>query len=148
MRALRDLFWTNVLRDTLNGLTMLAQKQPELFDGRFSILTRRGERIPVAAIEPLFACSIPGSPEERDASIAVQCTIFRVHTPSGDVFTFPLHEIRGLHTFTPELIERLQHAADGTGVDDEEQRPFGLAAFAALPKPPLPRVQPENELGE
>lgn len=141
MHAMRDLFWYNVVRDMLNGLTMLSHKQPELFDGRFGILTRRGERIPVAGIAPMFACSIPGSPEERDASAAVQCTVFQVTTPDGEVFTLPVHEIRGLHTMTQELLEKLQNLAEDeeTGDKEVEPRPFGLAAFAALPKP-MPAV--------
>ena len=142
MNALRDLFWCNVIRDMLNGLSMLCQKQPELFDGRFGLLMRRGERIPIAQVHPLFACSIPGTQGERDASAAVQCTVFQVQTPEGEVFTVPVHEIRGMHTMTAELIEQLQKMAEreaegegeGEGEEDAEQRPFGLAAFAALPK--------------
>jgi hypothetical protein len=136
MNAMRDLFWCNVVRDMLNGLSVLCQQQPELFDGRFGILMRRGERIPVAHVYPLFACSIDGSQVERDASAAVQCTVFRVQTPEGEVFTIPVHEVRGLHSMTPELIEKLQKLAaeeEGEG-EDGESRPFGLAAFAALPK--------------
>jgi hypothetical protein len=134
MNALRGLFWCNVVRDMLNGLSVLSQQQPELFDGRFGLLMRRGERIPVARVAPLFACSIPGSREERDASVAVQCTVFQVTTPDGEVFTIPVHEVRALHTMTAELIEKLQKLSGDGGEEDGETRPFGLAAFAALPK--------------
>jgi len=148
MIAMRDLFWCNVMRDMLNGLSVLCQQQPELFDGRFGVLTREGERIPIGHITPLFACSIPGSPEERDASVAVQCTVFRIQTPEGEVFTLPIQEMRAFHTMTPELIEKLQamaeDEAEGEG-EDKDSKPFGLAAFAALPKPsPLAGPAPEE----
>lgn len=137
--AMRDCFWNNVVRDMLNGLAVLAQQQPELFDGRFAVLTRHGERIPIAAVTPIFACSIPGSRAERDASAAVQCTVFRVQTPGGEVFTLPVQEVRGLHTMTPELIEQLQRASeteeDDASADGKGVKPFGFAAYAALPKP-------------
>lgn len=145
MLALRDAFWNNVVRDMLNGLAVLAQQQPELFDGRFAVLTHHGERIPIAAVTPIFACSIPGSRPERDASVAVQCTIFRIQTPGGEVFTLPIHEIRALHTMTPELLEQLQKAAEAEDASDESPaptngrntKPFGFAAYTALPKPTI-----------
>ena len=151
MNAMRDLFWCNVVRDMLNGLSVLSQQQPELFDGRFGILTREGERIGVRSVSPLFACSIPGSPEEKDASVAVQCTVFQITTPEGEVFTLPVHEIRGMHTMTEELLEKLKALAEDeeSGEEDSEQRPFGLAAFAALPKPvPLAGPGMAEGLGE
>jgi hypothetical protein len=141
MLALRDVFWSNVVRDMLNGLSVLSQQQPELFDGRFAVLTHQGERIPIAGVTPIFACSIPGSREERDASAAVQCTVFRIQTPGGEVFTLPIQQIRGLHTMTPELLEQLQRAAGEDGPESEDGapargggKPFGFAAFSALPK--------------
>lgn len=151
MNAMRDLFWCNVVRDMLNGLSVLSQQQPELFDGRFGVLTREGERIGVRSVSPLFACSIPGSPEEKDASVAVQCTVFQITTPEGEVFTLPVHEIRGMHTMTQELLEKLQKLAEDeeSGEEDSEQKPFGLAAFAALPKPvPLAGPGMAEGLGE
>jgi hypothetical protein len=155
MLAVRDLFWDNVVRDMLNALSVLSQQQPEQFDGRFAVLTRAGGRVPIAQVFPIFACSIPGSQEERDASAAVQCTVFRIVTPSGEVFTMPVHEIRSLHTLSGELVERLQKAAEeadrepsrearrraGDRGEDEadDQRPFGFAAYTSLPKlPPVP----------
>jgi hypothetical protein len=138
--AMRDLFWSNVVREMLNGMSVLCQQQPELFDGRFGVLTRDGERIPIGHVTPLFACSIPTAQEDRDASVAVQCTVFQLTTPEGEVFTLPVHEIRGLHTMTQELLEKLQKLAEEEEGDEEngEPRPFGLAAFAALPKPQPP----------
>jgi len=148
MIAMRDLFWCNVIRDMLNGLSVMCQQQPELFDGRFGVLTRQGERIPIGNITPLFACSIPGTQVERDASAAVQCTIFRIQTPEGEVFTLPVQEIRAMHTLTPELIEKLQALSEDEAEGEEdtkESKPFGLAAFAALPKPaPLAGPAPEE----
>lgn len=150
--ALRDLFWGNVARDMLNGFMMLSQNQPQLFDGRFAVLTRGGERIPIAQVFPLFACSVPG--RERATSVTVQSTVFRIQTPSGEVFTLPVQEIRAIHGLTPELIERLQRAAqpedeNGSGLDGEKNTdgkgtPFGLAAFAALPKTPEPPKSPPS----
>ncbi|HMN41517.1 MAG TPA: hypothetical protein PKE29_11780 [Phycisphaerales bacterium] len=137
--AMRDLFWNNVVRDMLNGLAMLSQSQPELFDGRFGVLTRQGERIPIAHVHPVFACSVPGTQSDRDVSAAVQCTVFRVQTPEGEVFTLPVQEIRAIHTMTPELIEKLQALAESEaegGSGAGESHPFGLAAFAALPRGP------------
>lgn len=148
----RELYWHNVVREMLNGLSVLCQQQPELFDGRFAVLTHAGERIAIGRIFPLFACSIPGSSWEREQSTAVQCTIFRIITPDGEVFTLPVHEVRGMHSLTPELVEQLQKMAEaqqsgGNGGEDGEDappRPFGLAAFAALPKGPENGAQTEG----
>jgi len=146
MIAMRDLFWCNVVREMLNGLSVLCQQQPEQFDGRFGVLTREGERIPIGHVMPVFACSIPGSAEDRDASAAVQCTVFRIQTPEGEVFTLPVQEVRAVHTLTPQLLEQLQKMAEAEaateGEENGETRPFGLAAYAALPKGPM---QPEPE---
>lgn len=157
MAALRDAFWSNVVRDMLNALVMLRQQQPELFDGRFAVLTKGGERIPIAELTPVFAVTVADSDIDLETSMAVQCTVFRVQTPSGEVFTVPLQEIRALHTMTPALLDRLQRAAvrdrprrrsarRGPGAeradedDDDDRQPFGFAAFTALPKPAI--VQP------
>lgn len=163
MIAVRDLFWDNVVRDMLNALSVLAQQQPDQFDGRFAVLTRWGERIPIAHVFPLFACSIPGTQEDRDMSAAVQCTVFRIVTPAGEVFTLPVHEIRSLHTLSSELVERLQKTAektdspdgqaqrkrrrdDGEEEESEDKRPFGFAAYTSLPKlPPMPAPDQPQE---
>lgn len=133
----RQLFWHNVVREMLTGLSVLAQSKPEFFDGRFAVLTTAGERVPIGEVYPLFACSIPGTAWEREASVAVQCTVFRITTPDGEVYTMPVHEIRAMHALTPELMEQLAEAEGEAGDEtDEETRPFGLAAFSALPKAP------------
>lgn len=139
---LRQLFWSNVVRDMLMGLSALQEKQPELFDGRSAILTHQGERIAIAQLQPVFAVSVTKDGPQHDASIAVQCTVFRVQTPGGEVFTLPIQEIRGMHMLTPELVTKLQHLEEDEEDDAGDGRPahpFGFAAFASLPKaPPAP----------
>jgi hypothetical protein len=140
--ALRDLFWHNVVREMLGGLMVVAEKQPELLDGRFAILTRGGERIAIAQVTPVFGMSVRGSEEQQQASTIVQMTVFRVATPDGEVFTLPVHEIRGFHELTPELLARIQQAeameeAAANGEETNDKPPFGLAAFQALPRFPL-----------
>lgn len=134
----RALFWENVVREMLSGLSVLSQQHPELFDGRFAVLTNGGERIPIAGIEPVFACSMAAVGRERELSQAVQATIFRIRTPAGEVFTLPVHEIRAMHALTPELLSKIQAAVgeEGASGSGEEPKPFGLAAFSALPKSP------------
>lgn len=152
----REMFWQNVTRELLTALAMqrsrlaaeaeverrrtVARGEPDPgppeplpgFDGRMAIVTRLGERIPIADITPLFACSIGGSSRERALSEDVQCTVFQVRTPSGEVYTFPIHEIRGIHALTEEAMRALHEQAA-----DEEGRqltgvPFGFAAFTSL----------------
>lgn len=145
--ALRDLFWNNVVREMLSGLIVAAQKHPELMDGRFGVLTRNEERIPIARVEPVFGYTVRGNSAERQTSQAIQMTVFRITTPEGEVFTLPVHEVRGFHELTPELLERLEKAeAEAAGEDAKEgaaaSHPFGFAAFKALPKGPPPHAAP------
>jgi len=129
--SLRSLFWTNVAREMLTSLSAMltVQDPPSALDGRLSILTHAGERIPIAEVHPLFACSIPGTDADRDLSAAVQCSVFRVVTPSGEAFTLPLSEVRAFHTLSEELQRRIQEEMGGvdSGTGGE---PFGFAAFA------------------
>lgn len=118
---------------------MLAGAHPSLpLDGRVAVLTRGGERIPIADVRPMLACSVPGTDAERALSIDVQCTIFQIVAPSGEVFTLPLQEIRALHAISEELMDRLKSAArrqdEGAGRsgDDPDSKPFGFAAFTSL----------------
>lgn len=138
LEALRQLFWHNIVREILGGLIAVASKRPELLDGRFAILTHGGERIPIAQVTPLFGFTVRGSESERQTSAAIQMTVFRVATPDGEVFTLPVTEIRAFHELTPELLSRLQQAeseaARAAGDENGESRPFGFAAFQALPK--------------
>lgn len=156
----RELFWQNVMREMLTSLSMQRSRldariesfadaearglappeaQPadpptlEGFDGRMAIVTTQGERIPIADITPLFACSIGGTMRERALSEDVQCTVFQIRTPSGEVYTFPIQEIRGFHALSEEAMQALQNeAAEATGDGTISGAPFGFAAFTSL----------------
>lgn len=131
----RDLYWQNVVREMLTGLSMMQESTPDIFDGRLAVLTRAGERIPIAEVFPMFACGVNGSTEDKAASIAVECTVFRIRTPGGEVFTFPLHEIRALHTLSTELLKHLeQESLERLTETGAANTPFGLAAFTASGK--------------
>ena len=171
--ASRELFWQNVVREMLIGLAGVPSRQnepqpangdankpdansadsaksdsaldPALLDGRLAIITKSGQRIPIAAVFPLFAWGV-SAPAARDLCLAIECTIFQIKTPDGHVLTVPLHEIRTFHALSPELMERLERSArrraarrDAQGDDDAP--PFGFAAFTSLarglPQPPL-----------
>jgi hypothetical protein len=150
----REMFWQNVTREMLTSLSMRRARLAGLveaerrkiiegggedpglpehlpgFDGRMAIVTSLGERIPIADITPLFACSIGGTSRERALSEDVQCTVFQVRTPSGEVYTFPVHEIRGLHALTEQAMQELQ--AEAAAEQGDESAPFGFAAFTSL----------------
>ncbi len=125
--------------DDSRGNELPPGSHPDMpLDGRVSILTKAGERIPIADVRPLLACSVPGTELERALSIDVQCTIFQVVAPSGEVFTLPLHEIRAIHAISEDLMDRLkeasrrQDAAAGPPGDADDSKPFGFAAFTSL----------------
>jgi hypothetical protein len=122
----------------LTGLSMIQAQHPELFDGRTAVLTNAGERIPIAEVFPLFACGLPNSEQSKAASIAVECTVFRVRTPSGEMFTLPVQEVRALHSLTPELIKELEQAAltQGPSENGSAPGPFGFAAYSPRPSHP------------
>ncbi len=130
---LRSLFWTNFLREMLTSIsaTLTASSVPVQLDGRIALLTNHGERIPVAEVHPLFACSVPGSNVDRDLSAAVQCSIFRVVTPQGDAFTLPISEIRGVHALTEELQQQIEAEMN---MDSTSEAPFGFAAYTQTAK--------------
>lgn len=146
--AIRELFWNNVIREMLTTLSVLAIQRrdgvydPEIehahentFDGRLAIITQQGQRIPIAEVHPMLACSIPGSNAQKRLSMQVQCSVFQIRTPGGEIHILPIHEIRGFHTLTPELIERLKAQADnanGNSDEDANSEPFGFAAFHSL----------------
>lgn len=159
-QATRELFWNNVIREILTSLSMLSMIEPEnppplpaesaapstdetqpgdqpredsgdLLDGRLGLITTQGQRIPIAAVYPLFACGIPGSDAEKSLSLDVECSVFQVHTPHGEVYTLPLHEIRGFHAVGEEAMEQIKAASQATSPDDSDQ-PFGFAAFTTL----------------
>jgi len=143
----RELFWNNVIREILTALSTLAiagadaaaegalplapgVSPTDPLDGRLALVTSAGERIPIAEVYPLFACGIPGSESERVLSMAVECTVFQVRTPAGEVYTLPLHEIRGFHALTQDLMNQISQAAAGANPGTGE--PFGFAAFTEL----------------
>lgn len=153
----RELFWNNVIREILTALSTISSMDavasdepspaPETkaveepghagdesaatldpLDGRLAVVTVSGERIPIAQVYPLFACGIPGTEAERALSVAVECTVFQIRTPAGEVYTLPLHEIRGFHAMTEDLMSQLESAAGTSGTGE----PFGFAAFTSL----------------
>ncbi|MFG0306257.1 MAG: hypothetical protein ACF8Q5_08600 [Phycisphaerales bacterium JB040] len=150
----RDLFWQNVVRESLMALAAAAQSSTgrtsptpsgvahspspvgELFDGRIAVITHLGQRIPIADLHPVFACSISGSPQDRVRSADVQCTVFRITTPSGETFTLPLSQIAMVHALSDALIRRLEAAAEAQAaaleVEEEDKLPFGFAAYTSL----------------
>lgn len=154
----REIFWQNVVREILNDLAVTAAMYSgrlsptakgaastgtpdhELFDGRTAVITRLGQRIPIADVYPVFACSVPkSSPSagagDRDLSADVQCTIFQIRTPTGEVYTLPVHEIAGVHALSGALIQQLQEAAAqaaGLDVANDDGVPFGFAAYTNL----------------
>ncbi|HZW09904.1 MAG TPA: hypothetical protein VFF69_08365, partial [Phycisphaerales bacterium] len=166
-----ELFWQNVMREMLTSLSMqrarlMAEREatsrqltqhgqelppmgpPEGFDGRMAVVTALGERIPIADITPLFACSIGGTQLERALSEDVQCTIFQIHTPTGEVYTFPVQEIRGFRALTEDAMRSLERearaAAEAAGEEAVGRVPFGFAAFTSLAR----GGEPGNDAGE
>ncbi len=145
--AQRELFWHNVVREMLTSLSVMALRRGsepydpeaekayrETFDGRLAVVTDLGVRVPIAEVHPVFACSVPGSEAERQLSNAVQCSVFQIRTPTGEVHTLPVHEIRSIHALSEELMQQLERAAMRAQEqsEGEESRPFGFAAFTSL----------------
>lgn len=177
--AMRDLFWQNVMREMLTSLSVLSIQRsdaeqaaaqapapdpnspgpiqlagglsfdPSLFDGRLAIVTKAGERIPIAAVIPLFACGID-TPNARVLSAAVECTVFQINTPDGHVFTIPLQEIRCFHAMSEEIMARLERVARRRAErkeNTEDSPPFGFAAFTSMVRgePPAPMEPPPTQ---
>lgn len=145
----RDLFWHNVMREILTSLSVLRVKRSDApydpqaeermrqtFDGRLAIITTLGARIPIAEVHPVFACSINGNTAVRQLSADVQCTVFQIRTPSGEVHTLPLHEMRSFHALTPELMAKLEAQAaianNARGEANKPDEPFGFGAFTSI----------------
>jgi hypothetical protein len=103
------------------------------FDGRLGVVTTQGVRIGIADVYPLFACTIGESDLERALSEDVQCSVFQIRSPQGEVFTLPVHEIRSFHSLSEALMEQI--ASAGSGEDAAGTRtsvPFGFGAFTSL----------------
>lgn len=132
----REAFWQNVVREMLTSLSAIyAQGRSDdpdhaaMFDGRIAIITTRGERIGIGAVSPVFACSVMDMPGVRGLAHDVECTVFQIETPEGEVFTLPLQEIRAIHALSHELIEEINSASRER---DGGEMPFGFEAFTSL----------------
>lgn len=143
LREVRAVFWQNVLRELLVGLPAVASHRPEVMDGRIALLTRSGERIPIASADPCFPCSLSNHESQR-LCMAIQCTVFQIRTPSGEVFLLPLEEIRGVHTITEELLREIE-AASRIGEEPDAALPFGFAAFSAMARDKSSRNESPND---
>lgn len=140
------MFWQNVCREILMSLAAAAAESSgrlgtgpsaaesstsplnELFDGRMGVITSIGQRIPVADVTSLFSCSLPGDDLDRSISGDVQCTVFRITTPTGEAYTLPISQIIGIHSVSGSLIEAMEDPEQG----DELRAPFGFAAYTSL----------------
>lgn len=106
-----------------------------VFDGRLAVITSLGQRVPIAEIHPVFACGVKSKNGSNLLSSIVECTIFEITTPGGEVYTLPVHEIKAFHALTPELVEEIAKAAEQQQNKDSrsgESLPFGFAAFTSL----------------
>ena len=146
VQARRDVFWQNICREILMALAGAAAESSgrlgtgisdaqasgsptsELFDGRMGVITTLGQRIPIADVTPVFSCSLPNSDFDRSLSTDVQCSIFRVTTPTGETYTFPISQVVGVHSLSQSLIEELEEQQESA----EDQIPFGFAAYTSL----------------
>lgn len=105
------------------------------FDGRMAVITQLGVRIAIADVFPLFACSVGETSLERALSEDVQCSVFQIRTPQGEVHTLPVHEIRSFHSLSEELMRQIAAASsreDESGV--KTSVPFGFGAYTSLAK--------------
>ncbi|HEX8876342.1 MAG TPA: hypothetical protein VF777_06305 [Phycisphaerales bacterium] len=148
----REMLWHNVLREMLCALSMEtaqadAQGKTRMLDGRIAVINFRGERIQIAAVRPLISFGVGNTAQERALSMMLQGSVFQIVTPEGDVYTLPLHEIRGLHALSEGIMNALEQR---TAEPDQPTQPFGFAAFTSIargvndkPIPPAP-----NDPGE
>ncbi len=149
MRA-RELFWSNVVREILMSLWAASERPTSpsqdqgssssptpapaanLLDGRFSVVTNTGLRVPIAQVQPVFGCGVLGKQHrEQWLSQAVECTVFQIRTPQGEVFTLPVHAVRAFHSLSEESMEQLGQAAKDAAANAPEV-PFGFAAYTSL----------------
>ncbi|MAO24525.1 MAG: hypothetical protein CMJ35_03610 [Phycisphaerae bacterium] len=146
VQARRDVFWQNICREILMALASAAAESSgrlgtgisdaqssgspvnELFDGRMGVITTLGQRIPIADVTPVFSCSLPNTELDRSLSNDVQCSIFRVTTPTGETYTFPISQVVGVHSVSQSLLEGIEDQQESS----EEKVPFGFAAYTSL----------------
>ncbi len=156
-QARRDVFWSNVVREILMALATSAAHASgrlstgpaganasptpvgDLFDGRMGVITSLGQRIPIADIVPVFSCSMDGGDANRSRSSDVQCTIFKINTPTGESYTLPISQIIGVHSMSDSLMDELEESSMEEG-DVENRVPFGFGAYTSLAQ--------SEELGE
>lgn len=157
--ALREAFWHDMCREILTTLSAeglrrrektpgmelpgggqlvssFTPPEPELFDGRMAVITHAGERIAIGEVYPMLACGISGDEADRAVSQAVECSIFQILTPAGELWTIPVHEIRAFHALTPELMQQIEQAGRQNrsrrhGGEDRDM-PFGFEAYTSL----------------
>lgn len=145
LSAVRELFWQNVIREIMASLVVVslrltakggAATDPVLgedsLDGRMGIITLQGQRIPIARVFPVFSVSSGRTPAQVTLSTIIETTVYQVHTPGGEVYTLPVQDIRGFHALTLSLMENLEKNSRSAAGGDEEQEPFGFAAFTSL----------------
>jgi hypothetical protein len=143
IRALREVFWQNVLREILVSLATISQRRSnartdddhaaDALDGRLGLILGSGKRLSITDVFPVFAAGVGKSSRDRALSAAVECTVFQVRSVEGEVFTIPLSQIRGFHTLDEALMARIQEAARSQG-EDGQGEPFGFAAYTSLAK--------------
>ena len=68
---------------------------------------------------------------EHWLSHAVECTVFQIRTPSGEVFTLPIHAVRAFHSLSEESMDQLGQSAR-TSNSKQDETPFGFAAYTSL----------------
>ncbi|MCA9302894.1 MAG: hypothetical protein KC996_02100 [Phycisphaerales bacterium] len=172
----RDVFWNNVVRDILMAMATAAASssgrlQPtvtgaeastspldQMFDGRVGVMTTLGQRIPIADLYPVFSCSSTDPDADRSLAADVQCTIFRIKTPTGESYTLPISQIVGVHSLSDELVNELERQSQiQESVDTEriDRAPFGFAAYTSLARsernergpeqPESPKEEPAQE---
>jgi hypothetical protein len=157
-QAFREVFWQNVLREMLVSL-IVAKSEPRassnppageeaqaMSDGRIGLVTNQGQRIPIARVFPVFAATVEQNPRLIQLSDVLQCTVFQIETPSGEVYTLPLHEIRGMHAISEQTMEQMAQKArkQRPRKNAEEAEPFGFAAFTSLARASGGSRQPEE----
>ncbi|MEO1009003.1 MAG: hypothetical protein AAFX79_10570 [Planctomycetota bacterium] len=175
---LRDAFWHDICREILTTLSIeglrraeaanntlpsgqqivtsvgtAAPPAPELFDGRMAILTHGGERIPIGQVYPMLACGINSDPTARAISQAVECSIFQIRTPPGELYTLPVSEIRAFHALTPELMAQIEAAGRAQqqarrrpsgSTESKDDLPFGFEAYTSLARNERERQESED----
>lgn len=118
------------------------------FDGRMGVVTTQGVRIGIADVYPLFACTIGQTDLERALSEDVQCSVFQIRSPQGEVFTLPVHEIRSFHSLSEELMDQIASAASGEDAEGTRTNvPFGFGAFTSLARAAEARTDATKDAG-